>query len=127
MHCSTINCSDHYFNRYLTRVVITLLSCLFLSAAYASTPKADPKVEMGISEYSKTDQEHARKKSNKESKSTTDHSLLKELKGPFFSGPEVTKACLECHNTAGHQFMKNKHWTWDYKHPKTGQHLGKSV
>lgn len=23
--------------------------------------------------------------------------------------------------------MKNKHWTWDYKHPKTGQHLGKSV
>jgi len=88
------------------------------------------EVEVGISEY--TDTGHSKvkqqpKKASKKSKSTTDHSKLKELQGPFFSGPEVTKACLECHNEAGHQFMNNKHWTWDYQHPKTGQHLGKSV
>ena len=60
-------------------------------------------------------------------KSTTDHTTLKELQGPFSSGPEVTKACLECHNKAGQQFIKNKHWTWEYTHPVTGQKLGKSV
>jgi octaheme c-type cytochrome (tetrathionate reductase family) len=86
----------------------------------------DPKIEMGISEYSHTNQDHT-KKIQKESKSTTDHSKLKELQGPFSSGPEVTKACLKCHNKAGHQFMKNKHWTWKYTHPKTGQKLGKGV
>ena len=46
---------------------------------------------------------------------------------PSDSGPEVTRACLECHNTAGHQFVKNKHWIWSYTNPVTGQKLGKSV
>ena len=119
------------FYRYLMHLLLLFIMCSCLSGAYASAPPLESKIEMGISEYSKTDQEHASKINQsavqKESKSTTDHSQLKALKGPFFSGPEVTKACLECHNTAGHQFMKNKHWTWDYKHPKTGQHLGKSV
>ena len=86
------------------------------------------EVEMGITEYAHTDQkDKLTPKEKKQSGSTTDHSKLKALKGPFSSGPEVTQACLECHNTAGHQFMKNKHWTWSYKHPKTGQQLGKSV
>ena len=57
--------------------------------------------------------------------STTDHSKLEALKGPFANGSEVTKACLSCHNEAGHQFMKSIHWTWEYKSPKTGQVLGK--
>ncbi len=103
---------------------------LFLGTNGATYAEAKPDVELGISEYSKTDETHRQKRQEKapqESKSTTDHSKLKELEGPFSNGPEVTKACLECHNTAGHQFMKNKHWTWDYRHPKTGQHLGKSV
>ena len=39
--------------------------------------------------------------------------------------PEVTKACLTCHNKAGHQFQKSIHWTWEYKNEKTGQTLGK--
>jgi len=56
---------------------------------------------------------------------TTDHSKLEALKGPFANGSEVTKACLTCHNEAGHQFMKSIHWTWEYKNPKTGQTLGK--
>ncbi len=112
------------FNYILLSFSILILTLGWVTATLASS---DPKIEMGISEYTKTDERHAIIKPKKESKATTDHTKLKELQGPFFSGPEVTKACLECHNTAGHQFMKNKHWTWDYKHPKTGQHLGKSV
>ncbi len=59
------------------------------------------------------------------SNTTADHSKFKELQGPFANGSEVTKACLTCHNTAGHQFMKSIHWTWEYKNKKTGQLLGK--
>ncbi len=59
------------------------------------------------------------------SKSTTDHSKLDALKGPFTSGPEVTKACLSCHNTAGHQVMDSIHWKWEAKSPTTGKTLGK--
>ena len=61
----------------------------------------------------------------KDSSSTADHSKFKQLKGPFNSGPEVTRACLECHTEAGHQFMKNIHWTWEYDNPLSGQKLGK--
>ena len=57
--------------------------------------------------------------------STTDHSKLDALKGPFKTGPEVTKACLSCHNTAGHQVMKSIHWTWEAISPTTGKKLGK--
>lgn len=43
---------------------------------------------------------------------TADHSKFKELQQPFTSGPEVTKACLSCHNEAGKQVMQTIHWTW---------------
>lgn len=59
------------------------------------------------------------------SNSTTDHSQLEALKGPFKTGPEVTKACLSCHNMAGHQVMKSIHWTWEATSPTTGKKLGK--
>ncbi len=61
------------------------------------------------------------------STSTADHSKFKELKGPFASGTEVTEACLSCHNKAGEQFLHSIHWKWEYKHPKTGQILGKKT
>ena len=56
---------------------------------------------------------------------TTDHSKLEALRGPFKSGPEVTEACLSCHNLAGHQVMKSIHWTWEASSPTTGRKLGK--
>lgn len=34
------------------------------------------------------------------------------VKGPFASGPEVTKACLQCHESQAKDFSKNVHWTW---------------
>lgn len=57
--------------------------------------------------------------------STTDHMQFKELQGPFASGPEVTKACLACHNKAADEVRNSIHGTWEYDRPKTGQKLGK--
>jgi len=56
---------------------------------------------------------------------TADHTKFDELKGPFASGSDVTKACLGCHTETGKHFMRNIHWTWSYKYPDTGQQLGK--
>jgi hypothetical protein len=69
----------------------------------------------------------ARDLAQRNSKSTTDHSQLEALKGPFKSGPEVTKACLSCHNMAGHQVMKSVHWTWEAVNPTTGKTVGKKI
>ena len=90
-------------------------------------------VELGINEYDVTAKKRPVDKSvtkigeKPEDKSTTDHAELEELQGPFYSGPEVTRVCLKCHNKAGHQFIKNTHWTWKYHSKATGQDLGKSV
>lgn len=44
-------------------------------------------------------------------KTHTPHTDL--LKGPFASGQEVTRACLECHPKAAEQVMATTHWTWE--------------
>lgn len=59
------------------------------------------------------------------SDSTADHTKFDALKGPFASGPELTKACLSCHTEAATQVQQSIHWTWEYRHPITGQMLGK--
>ena len=43
---------------------------------------------------------------------TADHSRHEVLKKSFGSGPEVTQACLSCHNEAAEQFHQTIHWTW---------------
>ena len=45
---------------------------------------------------------------------TADHSKFDQLKGPFESGPAVTKACLACHTEAAKQVHRTKHWTWEF-------------
>ncbi len=57
--------------------------------------------------------------------STADHGKFKELEGPFKTGPEVTRACLQCHTEAAKQIHKTKHWTWSAFNERTGQTLGK--
>nr|WP_320134936.1 tetrathionate reductase family octaheme c-type cytochrome [uncultured Amphritea sp.] len=56
---------------------------------------------------------------------TANHSEFKTLQKQFHSGPEVTKACLECHTEAAKQVQQSLHWTWEYVQPKTFQTLGK--
>ncbi len=56
---------------------------------------------------------------------TADHSQFDALKRPFQTAPEVTQACLECHNLAPEQVMANIHWTWEYKDPASGEVWGK--
>ncbi len=43
---------------------------------------------------------------------TADHSRFEELQQEFQTGPEVTEACLSCHNEAGEQVQETIHWTW---------------
>ena len=40
-----------------------------------------------------------------------DHGTFFEVES-FASGPEVTQACLRCHEQAAHDFMATSHWTW---------------
>jgi len=55
-----------------------------------------------------------------------DHS--KFITGPFKTGPDVTKVCLECHQEQAKAFMKTVHWTWSsrQREPARGEvKLGK--
>ena len=55
-----------------------------------------------------------------------DHSQF--ITGPFKTGPDVTKACLQCHQDQAKAFMKTVHWTWSsrQKEPARGEvKLGK--
>ncbi len=44
----------------------------------------------------------------------TEHADLYEGK-TFETGPDVTRACLECHEDAAHQVAQTVHWTWESK------------
>ena len=48
-----------------------------------------------------------------------DHSAV--IKGPFKTGPDVTKACLQCHQNQAQDFMKTAHWTWSRKQEVPGK------
>jgi hypothetical protein len=56
---------------------------------------------------------------------TSDHSQHEILKQEFNSGPEVTKACLTCHNQAASQFHQTIHWTWMDPITEASAKLGK--
>jgi len=55
----------------------------------------------------------------------TDHRKMEILQQDFASAPEVTVACLSCHENSAKEIHKTAHWTWEYIHPDTGQVLGK--
>ncbi|WP_273440439.1 tetrathionate reductase family octaheme c-type cytochrome [Sedimenticola selenatireducens] len=119
-----------YANKRLVDLAAWLLALLFPTLLILGDAHAAAEIERGINEYADTSQSHLKSPDDppavvRVSSSTADHAEFKELQGPFGSGPEVTKACLGCHNEAGHQFMKGIHWTWEYQHPVTGQTLGK--
>ncbi len=42
-------------------------------------------------------------------------------KGPFKTGPEVTKKCMECHEKETKAFMATRHWTWSKKQMIQGE------
>lgn len=54
-----------------------------------------------------------------------DHSLFPVLNQEFATGPDVTRACLNCHSSAAQEVMATTHWTWEYTDPVTGEVLGK--
>lgn len=51
------------------------------------------------------------------------------INGPFKSGPEVTRVCLECHEKLAPSIMKTVHWNWAKKQSMNGKSVeyGKKV
>jgi len=41
----------------------------------------------------------------------TDHTDI--IQGPFETGSDVTRACLECHQESAGEIMSTTHWTWE--------------
>jgi octaheme c-type cytochrome (tetrathionate reductase family) len=41
----------------------------------------------------------------------TDHTSL--MPGPYATGEDVTRACLECHEAEGHEVLQTAHWNWE--------------
>lgn len=56
---------------------------------------------------------------------TSDHAKHAALQQAFTSGPEVTQACLSCHNQAALQFHQTIHWTWMDPRTEASARLGK--
>lgn len=101
---------------FFGRVLVVLLAGLLVAAgAHAQsqwpTPPATPTPSEQIS--------------GPLSGGTADHTKFEILKQAFATGSDVTQACLSCHTETGKHFMKNIHWTWEYRNPATGQLLGK--
>jgi octaheme c-type cytochrome (tetrathionate reductase family) len=57
--------------------------------------------------------------------STADHARFNQLDKVFKSGPELTRACLECHTEAAKQVHTSKHWNWQFTNPADGKAVGK--
>ena len=106
-------------HRVTAQVLVGMVWLLSMALVHASAESSDHDMNYRLDTI--VEQPSTRSDSN----STADHTKFEELKGPFNSGPEVTQACLKCHTEAGHQFMQNIHWTWEYENEKTGQTLGK--
>jgi len=78
-----------------------LAAALTLASAAASPEESDLSGgESGIPAHNAT------------SWTTVDHSRHEALQKDFDSGPEVTEACLSCHNQAAEQVQETIHWTW---------------
>ena len=100
--------------RFKMRTALLLAAGLLLPfSAYAVAEKPAPVAK------------EAKQAEKKKSKSTADHTKFKELQKNFKTGPEVTKACLECHTEAAKKVHNTKHWTWEFLNPVTKQRLGK--
>jgi len=94
------------------RILITLT--LWLAAGLALAAEQPPAPAAAPAAVAK-----------KVSASTADHTKFKQLQQSFGSGPEVTKACLECHTEAAKQIHRTSHWTWEFLNPDNKQRLGK--
>ncbi len=87
--------------------------CLFLWALLLLIPSsARATVEESEQSFKSYDADRALDPEDKGKWLTASHRRHEALQQEFTSGPEVTAACLSCHNEAGEQMMRTIHWTW---------------
>lgn len=90
--------------------IVTAVVLLAALLAFGALPAAAAEPAQEQKTYGA---EEARKVSRREKRwITADHSQHEILKQEFKTGPEVTAACLSCHNEAAQQIHKTIHWTW---------------
>ena len=118
----------HYLRKYrLNKTCCNFSSLLVLILIFGIiilTP------DLLIATKSQTDLAPGRKMAQQTTKekqlwTTSDHSKHSILNKEFNSGPEVTKACLSCHNQAALQFHQTIHWTWMDPLTEKSARLGK--
>lgn len=89
----------------LAWLCISVCMPALISAADAAQDPANKDADYGVEEARKIAQEPQRW-------ITADHSEFEALQKDFSTGPEVTEACLSCHNEAAKQVQETIHWTW---------------
>ena len=115
-------------NKPMTKIrgALFFIACLLITANGFATATTATKEKQAVSKAKIATPAAAEKVKTKiKTNSTADHSKFKELDKNFKTGPQVTKACLQCHTEAAKQVQKTKHWTWEYLNPVTKQKLGK--
>jgi cytochrome c1 len=80
-------------------------AALWATSSVAAVGEGDKQNDYGAAEARKVTQ-------RQKAWITADHSRHEALQRDFQSGPEVTEACLSCHNEAAAQFQETIHWTW---------------
>jgi len=107
--------------------LLFLVGGLMLSATAHALAKADnvPTTPVVATPASGGKAAEGKQATKQVKKSTADHTKFKQLQKDFKNGPQVTKACLECHTEAAKQVHHTKHWTWEFINPVTKRKLGK--
>jgi hypothetical protein len=99
--------------------------CLLLSFLILISAESLATEEESEETFKKYDAERVLKQGDKMKWLTASHRKHEALQQAFTSGPEVTAACLSCHNEAGEQMMETIHWTWRCPADPTGK-MGKA-
>lgn len=104
-------------------ILISILLAIIFSAQLVSAVETSQATE-GIEKPAYKSSQHKLK---------NDHSNFEELQQEFESGPEVTKACLSCHEEIGKEILKIHMWNYEcpsdskYKHGKSGVTLNNTA
>ena len=86
--------------------------CLLWALLLLIPSSARATVEESEESFKSYDAGRALDPADKQKWLTASHRRHEALQQDFASGPEVTAACLSCHNEAGEQMMQTIHWAW---------------
>lgn len=108
-----------FFRRAMPALALLLSGFILMPALSGATEEESEET------FKSYDAERVLKQGEKLKWLTASHRKHEALQQEFTSGPEVTAACLSCHNEAGEQMMETIHWMWLCPADPTGK-MGKA-